>query len=127
MNYLRPDSGKYLILESFTNTVHKTIHVVNFDNSIVQNNKPLEFIVGRENEVNIRITDISVSRFHAKIIFLNDNFYIQDSESKFGTLVLLQAPCPIPYGLNSSITLQLGRYLSKALYLIRLNLYYSNN
>lgn len=113
LNYLRPDSGKFLILESFTNTLHKTIHVIHFDDDFASANSPIEFKVGRDNEVDVRITDISVSRVHANLTFSNDNYYIKDNESKFGTLILLQSPWPIPYESNMTLTLQLGRYLGK--------------
>lgn len=113
LNYLRPESGKFLILESFTNTLHKTIHVVHFDSQIVSSNKPIEFVVGRENEVDVRITDISVSRVHAKMTLFNDNYYVRDNDSKFGTLILLQSPWPIPYENNLNLILQLGKYLGK--------------
>lgn len=43
--------------------------------------------LGRGHECEIRITDISVSRNHAKIKMGMDGFYIYDNKSKFGTLV----------------------------------------
>jgi len=46
------------------------------------------FRVGRGHDVDIRVTDISVSRFHARINKADDgNFYVEDNRSKFGTLV----------------------------------------
>ena len=46
-----------------------------------------ELRIGRNNECEIRITDISISRKHGKIEMKNDNFYIYDTKSKFGTLI----------------------------------------
>ena len=43
--------------------------------------------MGRGHECEIRITDISVSRKHAYIKSQNNEFYILDNNSKFGTLV----------------------------------------
>ena len=87
--------------------------MIHFDDDIAAKNKTLEFVIGRDNNVNIRITDISVSRNHSKITYFDNNFYVQDYQSKFGTLILLQAPFPIPYHPNWDLTLQVGRYLGK--------------
>jgi predicted component of type VI protein secretion system len=73
----------------------------------------MEFIVGRDNNVQIRITDISVSRNHSVLTYHNEEFYLKDTSSKFGTLVLMQAPFPIPYKLKWEITMQIGKYLSE--------------
>ena len=44
--------------------------------------------VGRGHDVDIRVTDISVSRFHAKISQgIDGDFYVEDNKSKFGTLL----------------------------------------
>jgi len=100
-----------MILESFTNTPHKTIHVVYINDDLESNHTPIWLNVGRDNNVNIRITDISVSRLHAKITYIDNEFYISDWNSKFGTLVLLQTPFSIPYIMNYSFSVQLGKYL----------------
>jgi pSer/pThr/pTyr-binding forkhead associated (FHA) protein len=50
-----------------------------------------EFKIGRGHESEVRINDISVSRCHAMIKFVaGDGFYIEDNQSKFGTIVLLK-------------------------------------
>ena len=46
--------------------------------------------MGRGHDAEIRITDISVSRFHALIKYNKGDFYIEDNNSKFGTLVLMK-------------------------------------
>ena len=43
--------------------------------------------MGRGHQSDIRISDISVSRFHAFIKYENNNFLIFDNNSKFGTLI----------------------------------------
>lgn len=37
LNYERPTKGAYVILESFTNTPHKTIHVISLDKVTLRN------------------------------------------------------------------------------------------
>lgn len=114
LNYHRPEEGAYIILESFTNTPHKTIHVISIDKVKMKQKAAFSFLVGRENTVDIRITDISVSRAHSYINYYNGNFYVADNKSKFGTLVLVQQPFPISYNPNITFTVQLGRYLVSA-------------
>ena len=97
-----PDNN-YLVLESVTMQNIKIVHVVNLD--LKDNIK-----IGRGHESDIRITDISVSRLHA-IIKRTDrgDFYLQDNQSKFGTLVLVHRPISLSkIGTNY---LQLGRSL----------------
>ena len=47
-------------------------------------------IIGRANSSDIRINDVSVSRNHSMISYLDGSFYIDDIRSKFGTLLLIQ-------------------------------------
>jgi hypothetical protein len=47
-------------------------------------------VIGRANNSDIRLNDVSVSRNHSMISYLNGNFYIDDIRSKFGTLLLIQ-------------------------------------
>lgn len=61
--------------------------------------------IGRGHQCEIRLQDISVSRLHSEIRFLNNDFYICDTSSKFGTLVKLDKVVE----LNSKIKLQIGR------------------
>lgn len=50
-----------------------------------------EFKIGRGHESEVRINDISVSRCHALIKYRHgDGFYIEDNQSKFGTIVMLK-------------------------------------
>lgn len=77
----------------------KSIHVISLD----EQNK---IIMGRGHESDVRINDISVSRSHANITFLNGKIKIRDIKSKFGTLVLIKKDLPI---LEKKIQLQIGR------------------
>ena len=54
---------------------------------IVKDPPEMGIKLGRGHECEIRITDISVSRKHAFIKSNNNEFYILDNNSKFGTLV----------------------------------------
>lgn len=64
--------------------------------------------VGRGNDADIRVTDISVSRYHAKLNKSEDgSFYIEDNQSKFGTLLMLRKPYKLLK--NKTNYLQMGR------------------
>lgn len=66
--------------------------------------------VGRGHDSQVRITDISVSRYHALIKRgVKGDFLVEDNNSKFGTLILVRKP----YMLQKMMTnyLQLGRTL----------------
>lgn len=67
-----------------------------FDNSKIQ---------GRANESSIRINDISVSRIHSKIRCSNGKYFLEDTGSKFGTIIKIEDPII----LNQPIVLQTGR------------------
>jgi len=51
-----------------------------------------EFKIGRHNGNEIRLNDMSVSRHQAILSLDNNEIYLQDSGSKFGTSVLMQRP-----------------------------------
>lgn len=99
---VRP-TGDYLVLESLSleKNTSRILHVL----TPTLNIRTIR--LGRGHDSDLRINDISVSRQHAVIRFKNDGFYLQDSMSKFGTLVLIRKRLP----LNVSITkaIQIGR------------------
>ena len=66
------------------------------------------FVLGRGHESDVRISDISVSRSHAKISFKNKKFILEDTGSKFGTLVLAKDSVDIS---ENQVILQIGRTL----------------
>lgn len=60
--------------------------------------------VGWGHDADIRVTDISVSRFHAKINKSDQGeFFIEDNKSKFGTLIQLRKPYMLDKQLNNYI------------------------
>ena len=77
----KPDKD-YLILDGLIKEIpeEKSIFIVHFKNK-------KEIKIGRATDANIRLSDISVSRAHAIITQYNDNFYLHDTNSKFGTLI----------------------------------------
>jgi len=66
-----------------------------------------ELKLGRGHESDVRIADVSISRTHATIRFSKGHFLLQDSSSKFGTLVAMKKPRVLEPGVNISI--QMGR------------------
>ncbi|TNV74236.1 hypothetical protein FGO68_gene11599 [Halteria grandinella] len=85
-SYTEEQTPAYLVLESITNAQGKVIHVVDMS-------KCEEAKIGRGNDVDVRITDISVSRLHALIKKTPKGyFFVQDNKSKFGTLTLIRSP-----------------------------------
>ena len=85
VSYEKPDL-EYFILESVTSQNIKIIHVIYMANRTM-------IKVGRGHDCEIRITDISVSRFHA--LFKKNSrgdFILEDNNSKFGTLSLVRRP-----------------------------------
>ena len=56
-----------------------------------------EFKIGRGHESEVRINDISVSRCHAIIKYSREEgaFFIEDNQSKFGTIVMLKDRLPL--------------------------------
>jgi hypothetical protein len=106
MNYFVPEGQNYIILESLNsikeNQYPLSIHVLMF----IEDNE--NYVLGRGHESDVRISDISVSRSHAKISMRNKKFYLEDTGSKFGTLVLAKEDLEINE--NQQI-LQIGRTL----------------
>lgn len=87
VDYQVPEQGEYLVLEGSArhSKNSKIIHVLNLG-------KKDSIKLGRGHESNIRISDISVSRCHAMIKVIDKRFYIEDNQSKFGTLVGFTEP-----------------------------------
>ena len=83
--FYKPNYKEFIIFESMKVGKDKTkhYHVVTFDDR--------DFInIGRANECELSIAELSVSRFHCMIHKENGNIFLEDNTSKFGTLVLIQ-------------------------------------
>ena len=81
-----PENCHYLVIEVLGMPVGKNIQVVSIPGNYIS--------IGRDEESDLRVCDISVSRYNSLIRFdrgLNE-IVLQDNGSKFGTLMLLQRP-----------------------------------
>ena len=96
------DAHSYMVIESVTSTTSRTIHVVNFSNRG-------KVRVGRGVGAEVRITDISVSRFHTHIkLNKHGHVVLSDNQSKFGTLVQLGSE-PLSVKQGVPLYVQVGR------------------
>lgn len=109
--YSIPENQNYVILESLNsikeNAYPLSVHVLLFIDDPNLNN----YVLGRGHESDLRISDISVSRSHARIFYEDDSYYIEDLASKFGTLMLATDPIVME---NENKVLQIGRTLVSA-------------
>jgi hypothetical protein len=83
-----PEEKNFIWLESLTfeKNSSRMVHLV-----MPGEGKNL-FKLGRGHESDVRVSDISVSRTHAILKYESDNqFYLEDNLSKFGTLVLAKS------------------------------------
>ncbi len=92
---------QYVILESLKRETGATkgLHVLS-----LYNKSSLK--LGRGHDCDFRISDISVSRFHATLRYINGNFYLEDHSSKFGTVVQIKRPIVID---STGFSVQTGR------------------
>ena len=72
-------------------------------------NKKEVFYLGRGHEASFKISDISISRIHAKIYLKDENIYIDDLGSKFGTLLLARNSIDVGEMLDKKMKIQIGR------------------
>ena len=102
LEYEKPDSD-FMVIESVTLQNIRIVHVITMNEG-----GRAHIRVGRGHEADIRVTDISVSRFHAKIN-KNENgeYFVEDNKSKFGTLIQLRKPYLLHK--NRSNYIQMGR------------------
>ena len=85
ITFYKPKFEEYLVLESMREDGHKAIfiHIISFDRKNYIN-------IGRTDECELSISEISVSRFHCIIHKDNGDLFLEDNVSKFGTLILIQ-------------------------------------
>lgn len=104
---IQPNNSEksYIMLEAISTkeSVSETRYIY-----IIQLMEGESLSMGRNNEADIKLNDISVSRIHAYVCFNNNDFYLKDKNSKFGTLVKLQKPIVVIPGL--SLFLQYGKF-----------------
>ena len=95
---------KYIILESlvFDGKKKKFLYVINLEND----NSQLK--IGRGKDIDILVTDISISRIHCLLVRDKNNVYLNDYNSKFGTLILIQSPF-LKMSNDLPLNIQIGR------------------
>jgi hypothetical protein len=95
---------QYIILETLKRdkNSNRGLHVLS-----LYNKNTLK--IGRGHDSDFRISDISVSRFHATVKYNNGHFYLEDHSSKFGTLIQIKRP--IALDATNPLTIQSGRTL----------------
>ena len=103
-----PEYENYLIFESLTldKNKNKYIYIVSLNEN--------SLFIGRDKDSNILFSDISVSRIHCEFIRENNNIYIRDNDSTFGTLVLIQSTS-LNFMENLPLYIQVGRTFFKIL------------
>ena len=110
LDYQVPQEGPYIVLEGQfkQNKASKIIHVLNLgkqNNIKIGRGNKGNFVNNFLSTIGIRISDISVSRVHATLKVIDKKFYIEDNNSKFGTLVGFREPILI----NKPVWVQVGR------------------
>ena len=110
VNTFKPEYENYMIFESLT--LDKNKNKYNYVIALNKNDKTL--LVGRDKDSNILFSDISVSRTHCIFTIENDNIFINDNDSTFGTLVLMQSNS-IKLTENLPLYMQIGRTFFKIL------------
>ena len=101
---MKKPPSSYIILEAVKKDSNSAniLHVISLLN---KNNIRL----GRDHDSDIRIGDVSVSRNHATIKYTKSGLYLQDNNSKFGTLVQVKKPILLDF--NTPVVVQTGRTL----------------
>lgn len=104
MDYNVDKTQDYLVLESISvdKPTSKSIFILT-PNGTEGN----IYRVGRANDQDLRIGDISSSRAHAQILFDGHKFSIKDNMSKFGTMVQIKNKLVMKP--NQSRIIQVGR------------------
>lgn len=101
IDYQKPENN-YISLESINKDPNDTRYIY-----IIHMKDKSSIRLGRANDSDVRMVDISVSRCHAILRLINGSFYIEDSSSKFGSLVQIKNNFTVfP---NKAVSLQVGR------------------
>lgn len=96
--------SKYIVLEvlNFELKEGKIVYLITFD-------KENRIKIGRGEEASVPFQDLSISRFHSELIYVDNKVYISDLNSKFGTLILLQNK-NLNLITTSTLNLQIGEH-----------------
>ena len=97
------DSNSYIVLDTiqFDKSIPAYIYLAKFSNKKLK--------IGRGLDMNLIMNDLSISRNHCQLCLTDDGeVFLQDSNSKFGTLILVQAK-EIEILKGQTLTIQVGR------------------
>jgi hypothetical protein len=113
IDFQKPETN-YIMLESISREKRDNKYLY-----IIHMNEKSSIKLGRANDSDVRMTDISVSRNHALLKLVNGSFFIDDNSSKFGTLAQIQND--ITFLPNKAISIQCGKlhlifYLKKTFF-----------
>ncbi len=98
----KPDCTYIIIEQQAKEDQEKTLYLIIFkDRTILR--------MGRSNDCDVKLNDISVSRHHCNLALKNGVIYLEDNRSKFGTLVYLDHLFKLI--LNKQIGIQHGKHL----------------
>ena len=99
-----PENANYLVLEVLANkTAQKVLHILRPHDHVNLH----QYKIGRANDADVLLQDISTSRNHFAIEFDGKSFKAIDRNSKFGTLVMVKDKVALsPY---KPCILQIGR------------------
>ena len=106
----KPDYENYFIFESLT--LDKNRNKYNYIVALNENEDTI--YLGRDRECSVLFSDISVSRAHCIFSIEKNNIYLNDNDSTFGTLVLMQTDS-INLIENLPLFIQIGRTFFKIL------------
>jgi hypothetical protein len=101
IDFQKPESN-FIMLESISREKRETRYLY-----IIHIKDKYEIKLGRANDSDVRMTDISVSRNHAFLKLYQGYFYLEDNSSKFGTLAQIQSD--VIFIPNKQIALQSGK------------------
>jgi hypothetical protein len=99
---MQKPENNYIMLESISREKRENRYLY-----IIHLKDKQSIKLGRANDSDVRMTDISVSRNHASLKLYNGYLYLQDNSSKFGTLVHLQKDVTVLP--QSQLALQSGK------------------
>jgi len=108
LNFKKVLVAPYMIVKQLSDDTegNHNVHVFGLQDT---DKKPLQ--LGRSNEIDFQIQDISVSRIHAELSLTKNKVYLQDKGSRFGTLVLKGKGIKLNEETLESPWFQIGRTL----------------
>jgi hypothetical protein len=111
LTYHEPETQNYIIFETLQSEVVfdqkiKVYHTIEF-------HKLDEIAIGRRLGTHVRISDVTISRLHSFLKIINESeIWIQDLNSRFGTLALVTETMKLELD-DESLCLQIGRSFFK--------------